>query len=135
MQRENGSEVDILCPRCGKLIRVHISDNEVRAISSERYTNKSDTQKTADGKNRAAVFFFIVMAEYLIKAGQKSFLTMRAKNRTSAAENNAPQRRSACGAGLAALSVYLKIGRIAVVSAFAQRIFLETDRVFLNKEV
>lgn len=32
---ENGSEVDILCSRCGKLIRVHISDNEVRAIPAE----------------------------------------------------------------------------------------------------
>lgn len=47
---ENGSEIDILCPRCGKLIRVHISDNEVRAIPAERYTNESDTQKTAAGK-------------------------------------------------------------------------------------
>lgn len=47
---ENGSEVDILCSRCGKLIRVHISDNEVRAIPAERYTNESNTQKTADGK-------------------------------------------------------------------------------------
>ena len=47
---ENGSEVDILCSRCGKLIRVHIADNEVRAIPAERYTNESDTQKTADGK-------------------------------------------------------------------------------------
>lgn len=44
---ENGSEVDILCSRCGKLIRVHIFDNEVRAIPAERYTNESDTQKTA----------------------------------------------------------------------------------------
>ena len=32
---ESGSDVDILCPRCGKLIRVHISDNEVRAIPAE----------------------------------------------------------------------------------------------------
>lgn len=47
---ESGSDVDILCPRCGKLIRVHISDNEVRAIHAERYTNESNTQKTADGK-------------------------------------------------------------------------------------
>lgn len=50
---ENGSEVDILCPRCGKLIRVHISDNEVRALPAERYeTTKQAEQfeKTADGK-------------------------------------------------------------------------------------
>lgn len=47
---ENGSEVDILCSRCGKLIRVHISDNEVRAIPAERYTSESDARKTADGK-------------------------------------------------------------------------------------
>lgn len=47
---ENGSEVDILCSRCGKLIRVNISDNEVRTIPAERYTNESDIQKTADGK-------------------------------------------------------------------------------------
>ena len=50
---ENGSEVDILCSRCGKLIRVHISDNEVRALPAERYeTTKQAEQieKTADGK-------------------------------------------------------------------------------------
>ena len=48
---ENGSEVDILCSRCGKLIRVHISDNEVRALPAERYeTTKQAEQfeKTAD---------------------------------------------------------------------------------------
>ena len=50
---ENGSEVDILCSRCGKLIRVHISDNEVRALPAERYeTTKQAEQfeKAADGK-------------------------------------------------------------------------------------
>lgn len=32
---ESGSDVDILCPRCGKLIRVIITDNEVRATPTE----------------------------------------------------------------------------------------------------
>ena len=53
---ENGSEVDILCPRCGKLIRVHISDNEVRAIPAERYTNEQEVQKTVAGKSAQRSF-------------------------------------------------------------------------------
>jgi len=32
---ESGSDVDILCPRCGKLIRVVITDIEVRATPTE----------------------------------------------------------------------------------------------------
>lgn len=32
---ENGSNVDILCPRCGKLIQVIITQNDVRAVPSE----------------------------------------------------------------------------------------------------
>ena len=30
-----GSDVDILCPRCGKLIQVIITQNDVRAVPSE----------------------------------------------------------------------------------------------------
>lgn len=47
---ENGSDVDIICSHCGKVIRIQVSANEVRAIPAERYTNESDIQKTADGK-------------------------------------------------------------------------------------
>ena len=32
---EDGSNVDILCPRCGKLIQVIITQNDVRAVPSE----------------------------------------------------------------------------------------------------
>ena len=32
---EDGSNVDILCPRCGKLIQVIITQNDVRAVLSE----------------------------------------------------------------------------------------------------
>lgn len=47
---DNGSEIEIICPHCGKLICIHVGANEVRAIPSERYTNKSDSQKTVAGK-------------------------------------------------------------------------------------
>lgn len=32
---ESGSEVDILCSRCGKLVRIVITADEVRAIPTE----------------------------------------------------------------------------------------------------
>ena len=32
---EDGSNVDILCPRCGKLIQVIITQNDVRAVPSD----------------------------------------------------------------------------------------------------
>ncbi|MBD5100720.1 MAG: Com family DNA-binding transcriptional regulator [Clostridiales bacterium] len=32
---ESGSDVDILCPRCGKLVRVIITADEVRATPTE----------------------------------------------------------------------------------------------------
>lgn len=32
---ESGSDVDILCPRCGKLVRVVITADEVRATPTE----------------------------------------------------------------------------------------------------
>ncbi len=39
---ENGSDVDILCPRCGKLIQVQVVSNEVKAIPAERYSKETD---------------------------------------------------------------------------------------------
>ena len=54
-----------------------------------------------------------------LQAALSLFLTMRAENRTSAAEDEALQGVAACGAGLSALAVNAQIGGIAVVSALA----------------
>ncbi len=32
---ESGSDADILCPRCSKLIKIHIMETEVRTVPAE----------------------------------------------------------------------------------------------------
>ena len=39
---ESGSDVDILCPRCGKLIQVIITQKDVRAVLSEFWKNPKE---------------------------------------------------------------------------------------------
>ena len=47
---ENGSDMDIKCQCCGKIICVQVVANQVRAVPAERYTNEQETQKTVAGK-------------------------------------------------------------------------------------
>lgn len=37
---ENGSQVDILCPRCGRLIKIIITEKDARTIPIEKDKDK-----------------------------------------------------------------------------------------------
>ena len=62
------------------------------------------------------------------------FLTMRAENRVSAAEDDALQRCRADGASPDALPLDLLIRRIAIVSPSAGNIFFEGNRILFREE-